>query len=864
MGEVYRARDERLKRDVAIKVLPASFSAETDRLRRFEQEAQAAGSLNHPNITAVYDVGTHEGAPYLVQELLEGETLSSALAGSRLAPRRAIDYALQIAHGLAAAHEKGIVHRDLKPENLFVTKGGRVKILDFGLAKLTHAEERSGQQTNLPTAAGTEPGVVMGTLGYMAPEQVKGTPADARSDIFAFGAILYEMLSGRRAFSADSAAETMSAILREDPPALSATNQQVPPGLDRIIRHCLEKSPDRRFHSAHDVALALEALPDSAVGLPAPAAPSASSRRTLLLTAAAALLLLLGAAIGTLLSKRALAPPSSLRLSVLPPEEVSLSNIGREAAPFLSPDGKQIAFLASDARGGGSLWIRSLADARPRRLEAGEIGGSICWSPDSRYLAFAGRGESSTLKTISASGGPPSTVASLADHLGGACSWSRTGEILLSVSGHLLLFRQAGSALAPLTPADGASADALRLYPEFLPDGRHFLYYLPWGAAEKNCIYVASLDGGKAKRLLSTVDSQAVYAEPGYLLFLRVTTLFSQPFDAKRQELSGEPTPVAEGLAPAGLALRGSFSAAGPSMLAYLAAQPALTQLAWFDRQGRPLGTVAVPEGSQSPEISPDGKRVLVELRDASGSRDLWMANLARGTASRFTFDPADDSDPVWSPDGLRVVFQSSRGGKSALYVKSSESEGPEEKFADWPEGRIAFPSSWSRDGRFLLFNSGGLWSLPLTGDRRPTMFTAASVSGAGQFSPDGRWVAYQSDESGQFQIYVRAFPSGGKWQVSTDGGFKPRWRQDGRELYYISPDRKLMVVSIEPGTEFRASSPRELFQTRIAGPLVWGIRFNYAVEPPDGKRFLIVTDTGQARPASFTVVTNWQQNLKR
>ena len=618
MGEVYRARDPRLGRDVAIKVLPASFSQDADRLRRFEHEARAAGVLNHPNITAVYDIGTHDGAPYVIEELLEGETLRSELAGERLPVRRAIDYALQTARGLAAAHEKGIVHRDLKPENLFVMRDGRVKILDFGLAKLVQREPEDGsRQTSLPTATlGTEPGIVLGTLGYMSPEQVRGRPTDARSDIFALGAILYEMLSGRRAFHGDSSADTMSAILREDPPDLSATNQTIAPGLERIVRHCLEKNPERRFHSSHDLALALEALSDSSSGATSVAAPlTARPFRRVLLPAAVGVLVAIAVGLALVLTLRPrLSSAGVIRLSINPPDGTTFSVFGIPSTPFLSPDGRHVAFFASDDGGVSSLWIRSLSNADASRVPAPNAESYPFWSPDSRFLAFAAGRQPWSVKKVPVSGGPPVTITDLpsaVSAMASAAAWGSRGVILLAVRDGMFTFKETGGPAARFIPVDGASDRALRHFPAFLPDGRHFLYLVD--ESGKRALWVASLDDPKAKRLVSGLDSQGFYAEPGYLLYARGHVLFAQKFAADRLELSGEPVPVARDVFQPDVRTR--FSAARGA-LAYLTWRSAPTELLWFDRDGKPAGKTPAPEGSQSPEFSPDGSRMLVERPD--------------------------------------------------------------------------------------------------------------------------------------------------------------------------------------------------------------------------------------------------------
>src|SRR6476659_8435792 len=495
MGEVYRARDERLKRDVAIKVLPASFSAETDRLRRFEQEAQAAGSLNHPNITAVYDVGTHEGAPYLVQELLEGETLSSAMAGSPLARRRAIDYAMQIAHCLAAAHEKGIIHRDLKPDNIFVTNDGRVKILDFGLAKLTQLDGDQ-VQTDIPTRrVNTDPGVVMGTVGYMSPEQVKGHQVDQRSDIFSFGAILYEMLSGRRAFHGESAAETMSAILKEDPPELSETNKTVSPALERLVTHCLEKKPEARFHSARDIAFALDAVSgtstsfDQTIPGAMPAIRSHTRERFMWIAAVALLLI---AVLGLLFRnfRPATQQARTIRFFISPAEQTSFT------VSEISPDGSRMVIGVRESSGKALLWIRSLDSLTMQPLSGTEGGIYPFWSPDSRSIAFFAEGK---LKKIDVSGGPAQTLCDAG--VGGGGAWSAGGVIVFSPDTASRLYRisSSGGVQAPLTTLDETRQESSHKYPEFLPDQQHFLFLAQSTRPENSAIYVGALDSKETK-----------------------------------------------------------------------------------------------------------------------------------------------------------------------------------------------------------------------------------------------------------------------------------------------------------------------------------------------------------------------------
>jgi eukaryotic-like serine/threonine-protein kinase len=590
MGEVYRARDTKLGRDVAIKLLPASFYGDSDRLHRFEQEACAAGALNHPNILVIHHIDTHEGAPYIVSELLEGETLRKRMSGTSIAQRRVVDYASQIAHGLAAAHEKGIVHRDLKPDNIFITKDNRVKILDFGLAKLTQPDGVQSQ-TEIPTRrVDTNPGVVMGTAGYMSPEQVRGQPLDHRSDIFSFGAILYEMLSGRRAFHGQTAADTMSAILKEDPPELSETNKTVPPALERLVNHCLEKNPEARFHSARDLAFAIEALSGSvATSTEAVAAQPFAlrrlPRRELISWALAALFLLGGLTAVIVLLRRT--PPTEKQLSrfyIYPPEKSTFAG----ATDFISPDGRKLVFNVTGPDGRQQLWLRSLDTLTAQPISGTEQATQAFWSPDSQFIAFFASGK---LKKLDLSGGAVQTLADAQFARGG--TWNRDGVILFASGGGLLRISELGGAITQVTTIDASRPQNGHYWPHFLPDGHHFIYLARSTNREENGIYVGSLDSSETKLLVHS-DAGAIYAPPGYLLFARELTLLVQPFDAEKLQLSGEPTVVAEHVSynPANGRVLSCVSDNG--VLVYRNSDLGRLRLTWFDRSGKQLGNRSV------------------------------------------------------------------------------------------------------------------------------------------------------------------------------------------------------------------------------------------------------------------------------
>jgi eukaryotic-like serine/threonine-protein kinase len=865
MGEVYRAHDTRLGRDVAIKVLPSSFSADPDRLHRFEQEACATGALNHPNILIVHDVGTNDGSPYVVSELLEGETLRQRMGGTALPQRKAIDYGLQVAHGLAAAHEKGIVHRDLKPENLFITKDGRVKILDFGLAKLTGAADSDLSQTSIPTRrVDTDPGKVLGTVGYMSPEQVKGRPVDHRSDIFSFGAILYEMLSGRRAFHGESAAETMSAVLKEDPPDLLETNQRISPALERLVHHCLEKNPEERFHAASDLAFGIEALsgstPTSSQTMARPTLASRWMKRSELAWAVAAIAVVAALGFAILYFRRpAPSEAEATRFYVFPPEKTNFQG----GAEFISPDGRRLIFSAVGANGTRSLWIRPLDSLDAQLMPGTEDAIQPFWSPDGRSVGFFAGGK---LKKLDVSGGPAQTLAVVATNRGGA--WNREGVIVFgaNVAGPLYRMAAAGGPSTPVTTLDATRNQTLHCWPHFLPDGRHFLYLARSAQPENSAIYVGSLDSNDSKFLVNS-DSSPAYAQPGYLLFLRQRTLMAQPFDARKLQLAGEPFPIAEQVGFNSATGRGFFAVSENGVLVYRSNIFTDTQLAWLDRTGKQIARIGTAGQINGLALSQDDKRVAVSRLDAqAGTSDIWVLEQTRET--RFTFDPAIDAIPIWSPDGSRIAFNSSRSGVLDLYLKPSSGAGSEELLfkSSNPKG----PEDWSSDGRFLLYyeldpkTNADLWVLPLLGDQKPIPFLQTPFTEVqGKFSPDGRWIAYSSNESGTFQIYVQSFPpSGGKWMVSTNGGTQPRWRHDGKELFYLGPDRKLMVVNVkEDANKFEAGNPQALFEMRVFIGFV--TTSSYQVTR-DGQRFLVNTPVEESASSPLTVVLNWTAGLKR
>jgi serine/threonine protein kinase/Tol biopolymer transport system component len=880
MGEVYVARDSQLGRDVAVKVLPSTYSYDAERLRRFEQEACAASALNHPNILAIYDVGTHNGWSYVVSELLEGQTLRQRISGTALPQRKAIDYALQVADGLAAAHKKGIVHRDLKPDNLFITNDGNVKILDFGLAKLTGVGDTELSQTSIPTRrVDTDPGKVMGTAGYMSPEQVKGRAVDHRADIFSFGAILYEMLSGRRAFHGESAAETMSAILKEDPPDLSETNQSVSPALQRLVNHCLEKNPEERFHSANDLAFALDALTSFQTSGEVSAAgrytdESTRTRRKLrdwLGWSLAAMMLITISTLASLYFRRIEPRRETIRFTLNAPDKMTFGD-----SLALSPDGTRLAFAAIAGTGEPTLWVRPLDSVDAQKLQGTEGGAFPFWSTDGRYLGFFAGGK---LKKIEVNGGSPQTLTDTALEARGG-SWGPDGTIIFSpgLASPLFKISAAGGTPTQITQLDQSLEQSSHRWPWFLPDGRHFLYLGSGNKQDQEGVFVGSLDSSERKFLLNSRVG-AIYAgssrdsSQGYLLLVRAGTLVAQQFDTRGLELSGESVTIAENVLsfPTTLGPTGSsvMSASANGRLVFRVGGQPVSQLTWFDRSGKRLEALFDPGTYHEPMISPDAKKIVMS-RKLDNNQEIWVLDISPVVKmTRFTFDPAIDISAIWTPDGSHIIFASNRSGKFELYQKASTGAGVDELLLDIP-GQ-ALPQALTPDGKYLLFISGSsktksdIWVLPMFGDHKPfPILQSDSVEWHAQFSPDGHWIAYGSDESGHGEVYVRSFPlSGGQWQISTSGGDQPIWNPREKEICYMAPDRSIVSVAYNVvGGSFQTAAPKVLFATHAPQSSMVLDRNSYLISP-DG-RFLVneLVDEGLSTP--LTLVLNWDGDFKK
>lgn len=837
MGEVYRARDTRLGRDVAVKVLPQSFACDADRLRRFEQEARTVATLNHPNIVAIFDVGEYSGTGYLVSELLEGETLRDKLNAGPLTTRRSIAYGSQVAEGLAAAHEKGIIHRDLKPENIFVTRDGRVKILDFGLAKLNGAAAPLGVTS--PGATQTTPGVVLGTVGYMSPEQIRGRQVDARADIFSLGAILYEMLSGQRAFAGETSVETMHSILKDDPPDLDTAKLQVSPGLDRIVHRCLEKEPEHRFQSARDLKFAMEALSGSDSSAAAAGVPL-SPRRPWLWPAIAAIFALIAiTAIATAMSRTAAVPARVMHFSIAERGEVSQLAI--------SPDGAMLAFVSpDDTSGKPMLFVQPIGSDTPTPLP-GTLGAAYpFWSPDNQYVGFFAGGH---LFKVRASGGPAQPLAAVTQSPRGG-SWSEKGVIVYSpdAGGCLWRVNADGTGEAPLTEKLFAAGEVTHRWPLFLPDGEHVLFYGGDFQKERtdNGLYVTTL-AAKDKRLVIPVAANAGFAQPDHLFYSDPSgRLFLREFDPDKQVTRGEPRVVLDHVSFQPSVLWAAFTVSqNGTVVANASSSAWRSLLTWYDRTGKELGTLGQPGILYNPSISPDGRRIAVDVADTQAANvNVWIHDAAAGTATRFTFGDNEDVESVWSPDGKQVAY---RAFPSALVIKAASGLEKERVIVRPPSnGDDVLPNAWTADGRSLVCtvqsSRGGaqLFLVDVTDGKMTQLIPGKANHSHGQISPDGKWLAYASDESGAWEVYITTFPAAeGKWQVSQGGGTEPRWRGDGKELFYINANGMMTAVLVTTESGVSSGSPQQLFPVRGRAPISSTDLYSYDVTR-DGRRFIV------------------------
>jgi serine/threonine protein kinase len=889
MGEVYRARDTRLERTVAIKVLNAQLVASAELRARFEREAKIVSQLQHPHICVLHDVGNEGPIDYLVMEFLQGESLAERLRKGPLVAEQVLTFAIEIADALEKAHRAGIVHRDLKPGNVMLTKSG-AKLLDFGLAKPLGGTVASGTggsssasvlaaaltQTMPAQSPGTPlstAGAVIGTVQYMSPEQIQGIEADARSDIFSFGVMLFEMVTGKRTFEGKTQASIVGQILAVDPPSVSTLRPQTPPGLDRVIRLCLDKDPDERIQTAHDLKLQLQAIAEAP--LTATQSPTVlPARRSWLPWVAAGVLAVAAIAFALAYLQSLRAPQVSVHSYILAPEKATFLLTGNSAGPpVLSPDGLRLAFVAKNADGKQLLWIRPLNSAVAQPMSGTDGATYPFWSPDSHYVGFFAAGK---LNKVEASGGPPQALCDAGAGRGG--TWNSTGTIVFTpdATSGLARVNAAGGTRVALTTPD--AKETSHRWPDFLPDGNHFLYFAHGSTTADSGIYLAALDSkdkDKDRKLLLRNDSNAIYAAPGFLLFVRDNTLVAQRFNPRSLALEGEAKPIADHVAVNTDTWRSVLTASASGELLYQhGAAGGGSQLVWYDASGKP-GEPVLPENADyyRPTLSPDASRLAFDLEN-NGVGDIWVLDLARHTKTRITFGPQYSADPVWWPDGKSIVFDyGPSGSEDSFYRQNADGTGSKVKLLETP-GISEIPFSVSPDGRYIAYmrrdpksNTGwDIWALPMfpdkSGEQKPFAVVSTNfVDVTPSFSPDGKWLAYANNETGRQEVYIQPFPSGaGRWQVSTAGGLRPNWRKDGKELYFLSTDQQIMAVDVnQKGASLQLGAPRALFKVAT----VTGPSGPYTVSA-DGKKFVMNTVLPQSITEPLTLITNWPTDLKQ
>ena len=872
---MYRARDTRLNRTVAIKILPSHLSENPEAKQRLEREAKAISSLSHPNICTLHDVGSQDGTDFLVMEHLEGETLADRLHRGALPLDETLGIAIAIVDALEKAHMRGIVHRDLKPANIMLTKHGP-KLMDFGLAK--PATNMGGARSagpvtpstptmslaslSAPASPLTEKGTIVGTFQYMAPEVLQGTEADSRADIFSFGCLLYEMVTGRRAFEGKSQFSVLGAILDKEPERIGALLPTSPPRLDEVVHNCLAKDRDQRFGCMHDVKMQLDHLADSAQQEAMPRAASAARSWPTLLAAGAALLVAVLFAFAYV--NLATRPAPVVRSFILPPQGGFFTTAGGlSGSPVVSPDGTRLAFTAHDDKGKVLLYVRPLNSVVPQHFAGTEGANNPFWSPDSREIGFFADGK---LKKIDADGGPPQALCDATYGRGG--TWSKNGVIVFTPGISQPLFRVSafGGTPEPVSKLDSAKGENSHRWPYFFPDGQHFLFWARNNRGTDHALYVGSLGSLDAKLLMKS-ETMAIYV-PDYLLFLRDQTLMAQPFNARRLETVGAPVPIAEHVLIHGGINRAIFSASDNGVLVYETGSPqGGWHLSWFTRDGKPAGTAGDLDRYFDPVLSPDGKRLAVAVYTDVGTADIWILDLLRNTKTRLTFGSSIQRHPVWSADGTTVFYRSNVKGLPHIYAKAADGSGAEQTVLETSDA-FEYPQSSSSDERYLVFEradrqtGGDIWALPLFGDRKPFPLVQTEFNEIDPVvSSDGKWLAYASNASGRSEVYITAFPgAGAKWPVSNGGGARPRWRRDGKELFFLDPSDNLVAVDVNTaGNTVRLGTPHVLFHS--AGIEV--VQSGYDVAA-DGKKFIINNGDVNEESQPLTLVQNWTAELKK
>jgi len=859
MGEVYRARDSKLGRDVAIKVLPDAFARDADRLARFQREAKLLAALNHANIASIYGLEDSASSHALVMELVEGPTLADRIEQGPIPIEESLRIAKQICDALEYAHERGIVHRDLKPANVKVTTEDAVKVLDFGLAKALEGDAAAGDVATSPTITrmATMQGVLIGTAAYMSPEQAKAKPVDRRADIWGFGCVLYEMLTAKQAFDGDTITDILAAVIKEEPD-LSQLPAGTPARVRVLLERCFRKDPKLRLRDIGDARISIDEVLSGA------SEPTVSARGLAILPWALSALLAVAVVAVALMSRNGKTVESPSYFSALLPfPAVDMS---------VAPDGRTVAVVGfSEDDRTNVLWIYTVGDQQAKKLRDTNGVRFPFWSPDGKSLAFFADGK---LKKLDIDGGPVQAICDAASGRGG--TWNKDGVIVFTPTGGLSdgLYRVpvAGGSPTRISTPDRTRGESTNRWPEFLPDGKHFLYF--GGdisssiemSAESNAIFVGALDSNE-KTFVTKAIGNASYVAPGYLLYYTDKTLFAQSFDADKSKTTGNPVALLTDVAYTPRISHTAFSASEKVLVAQRGSGVSVSQLVWYDRKGSEIGSVGGRDVVANVALAPDGETIGVDRTDQeTQNSDVWTYDLKRQSLRRLTFNPAVDATPVFSPDGKQILFASSRDRLFKLFLKNADGT-QEEKELPLNEADNAdrYPSDWSHDGKHILYTRAtDLWVAESSDWKaRPFVQGHGTVKNA-QFSPDGRWVTYASSESGQWEVYVTSFPDGsGKWQISSAGGTQPRWRGDSKELFYLASDGKIMSVSVANGPTFDAGTPVALFQANPRVLVATSELVAYDVSK-DGQRFLINTRQKNPEAPPMTVVLNWPSLLKK